>query len=93
MFGVRWSHTLLAFPFIVFLLLIDSYKQYRIILMPLELMLWPSSNLIASHASSITFLLITSNLMLHLQQLRLTRTLKPLQSLRVFPATLYHSIS
>ena len=27
MFGVRWSHALLALPFIVFLLVIDLYKQ------------------------------------------------------------------
>ena len=32
-------------------------------------MLWPCSNLVVSHASSITFLLTTSKLMLHLQPL------------------------
>ena len=36
MLGVRWSHVLLALPFIVFLLFIGSYKQYGIILIPLR---------------------------------------------------------
>ena len=66
MLGVRWSHALLALPFIVFLLFLDSYKQYGIALIPLGQALWPYFNLIVSHASSITFLLTTSNLMHYL---------------------------
>ena len=35
MFGVRWSHALLALPFIIFLLFFGSYKQYVINFIPL----------------------------------------------------------
>ena len=66
--GVRWSHALLALPFIVFLLFLGSYKQYGIILILLRQPLWPYSNLIVSHATFITFLLTMNNLMLYLLQ-------------------------
>ena len=36
MFGVRWSHALLALPFIAFLLFIGSDNQYGITLIPLR---------------------------------------------------------
>ena len=35
MFGARWSHALLALPFITSLLFIGPYKQYEITLIPL----------------------------------------------------------
>jgi hypothetical protein len=36
MLGVRWSHALIAMPFIAFLLFIGSHKHYRITLIPLR---------------------------------------------------------
>ena len=51
MLGVRWSHTLLALPFIAFLLFLGSYKQYGITFIPLGPLSWPYSSLIVSHAS------------------------------------------
>ena len=68
MLWVRRSHALLALSFIIFLIFLGSYKQYGIVLIPLGPKLWPYSSLIVSHASSITFLLTTSNIVLHLQQ-------------------------
>ena len=65
MLGVRWSHALLALPFIVFLLFLDLHKQYEVTLIPLGPLLWPYFDLIISHASFITILLIVSNLMLY----------------------------
>jgi hypothetical protein len=72
MFGVRWSSALLVLPS-----LLSSFPwfstniQYGITLIPLGPTLWYYSNLIVFHVSSITFLLITSNLMLYLLQLLL----------------------
>jgi hypothetical protein len=37
--GVRWSHILLALPFIAFLLFIGSYKQYGMTLIPLRIII------------------------------------------------------
>ena len=34
MLGVRWSHALLALPFIAFLLFIGSYKKYGMVVIP-----------------------------------------------------------
>ena len=62
------------FYFIVCLLFLGSHKQYGIIVIPLGPMLWPCSNLIVSHASSIIFLLTTNNLMLHLQHSHFVRS-------------------
>ena len=71
MLEVRWSHALLALSFIVFLLLLGSYKQFGITFIPLKPTLWPYSNLVnVSHTSSIALLLITINLMLHLQEIQ-----------------------
>jgi hypothetical protein len=50
-----------------FFFLLGSYKIHGITLIPLGQALWPYPNLIVFHASSMTFLLTTSNLMLHLQ--------------------------
>jgi hypothetical protein len=67
MLGVRWSHALLALPFIAFYILFGSYKQYGILLFLFGRAFWPYSNLTVSHASFITILLITY-LMLYLLQ-------------------------
>ena len=68
MLAVRWSHALLALPFIAFFLFLGSYKQYKITLISFGPTLWPYSNHIVTCASSITFLLTINHLMLHLQQ-------------------------
>ena len=66
MLGVRWFHALLALPFIAFLFFLVCTNNMGQLLFLFGLALWPYYNLIVSHASSITFLLTTSNLVLYL---------------------------
>ena len=65
-----WSETVSCSPcffiLLVFFLFFGSYKWYGITFILLGRTLWPYSNLIISHASSITFLLTASNLMLYI---------------------------
>ena len=66
---VSYSTCFAFYCFSSFPLFLGSCKQYGIILIPLIPSLCPYSNLIVSHASSITFLFTTSNPMLYLLHL------------------------